>query len=36
MVWMWTADDAVDMIVERGSALDDIAPWTIGASEAER
>ena len=23
MVWMWTADDAVDLIVERGSALDD-------------
>ena len=27
MVWMWTDDDAVDLIVERGSALEDIAPW---------
>jgi hypothetical protein len=32
---MWTADDSVDMIVERGGALDDIAPWTTGASNAE-
>ena len=30
MVWMWTADDAVDMIVERSSALDDTAPWAAG------
>ena len=36
MVWMWTADDAVNMIVERSSAMDDIAPWTAGASEAEK
>lgn len=28
LVWMWTADDSVDMIVERGSAVADIAPWT--------
>jgi uncharacterized cupin superfamily protein len=28
MVWMWTADDAVDIVVDRSSALDDIAPWT--------
>jgi uncharacterized cupin superfamily protein len=28
LVWMWTDDDAVDLIVERSSALDDIAPWT--------
>jgi uncharacterized cupin superfamily protein len=27
MIWMWTEDDAVDIIVDRGSALDDIAPW---------
>jgi uncharacterized cupin superfamily protein len=27
MIWMWTEDDAVDIIVERGSALDDTAPW---------
>jgi len=36
MVWMWTADDAVDMIVERSSALDDAAPWAAGQNEAER
>jgi uncharacterized cupin superfamily protein len=30
LVWMWTADDSVDMIVERGSAVADIAPWTKG------
>jgi uncharacterized cupin superfamily protein len=28
LVWMWTDDDAVDLIVERSSALNDIAPWT--------
>ena len=28
MVWMWTDDGAVDMIVERSSAVDDAAPWT--------
>jgi uncharacterized cupin superfamily protein len=27
MIWMWTADDAVNIIVERSSALDDAAPW---------
>jgi uncharacterized cupin superfamily protein len=27
MIWMWTEDDAVDIIVDRGSALDDMAPW---------
>jgi hypothetical protein len=35
MVWMWTADDAVDMIVKRSSALDDAAPWTAGANKAD-
>ena len=30
MVWVWTADEAVDLIVERSSAVDDIAPWTAG------
>ncbi len=34
MVWMWTADDAVDIIVERSSALDDAAPWTAEPGEA--
>jgi uncharacterized cupin superfamily protein len=27
-IWMWTADDAVDIVVERASAVDDLAPWT--------
>jgi uncharacterized cupin superfamily protein len=30
MVWVWTDDDAVDIIVKRSSAVEDIAPWTIG------
>ena len=30
MVWVWSDDDAVDLIVERSSAVDDIAPWTTG------
>jgi uncharacterized cupin superfamily protein len=28
MVWMWTEDGAVDLIVERSSAVADDAPWT--------
>ena len=36
MVWMWTDDDAVDIIVKRSSAEEDIAPWTTATSEAER
>ena len=35
MVWMWTADDAVDLVVERRSALDDIAPWTTGQAPVD-
>jgi len=35
MVWIWTADDAVDIVVEQGSALDDAAPWTTESSEVE-
>jgi len=35
MIWMWTDDDAVDIIVDRSSALDDAAPWVTGQSEAE-
>ena len=37
MVWLWTDDDAVDIIVKRSSAVDDIAPWTIreGSAGAE-
>jgi uncharacterized cupin superfamily protein len=27
LVWMWTDDGAIDMIVNRSSALDDISPW---------
>jgi hypothetical protein len=34
MVWMWTADHAIDMIVKRSSALDDAAPWTAEANKA--
>lgn len=34
LVWMWTDDGAVDLIVERNSALDDIAPWTAGKGDA--
>jgi len=35
MVWVWTDDDAVDMIVKRSSAVDDIAPWTAGEGTAD-
>jgi uncharacterized cupin superfamily protein len=35
LVWMWTADDAVDIILERGSAVEDIAPWTTGVGKAD-
>jgi len=35
MIWMWTDDDAVDIIVERSSALDDAAPWITRVGEAE-
>jgi hypothetical protein len=37
MVWVRTDDDAVDIVVKRSSALDDIAPWTIeeGTAGAE-
>ena len=30
MVWMWTEDEAVDIVVKRTSAEDDIAPWISG------
>ena len=33
MVWVWTDDDAVDLVVKRSSAEDDIAPWTTGTAE---
>jgi uncharacterized cupin superfamily protein len=36
MVWVWTDDEAVDLVVKRSSAEDDAAPWTTGTSEAER
>ncbi|HZO34114.1 MAG TPA: cupin domain-containing protein [Gaiellaceae bacterium] len=35
MVWMWTADDAVDLVVERRSAVDDVAPWTTGQAAVD-
>jgi uncharacterized cupin superfamily protein len=34
MVWVWTDDDSVDLIVKRSSAEDDIAPWITGEGEA--
>jgi uncharacterized cupin superfamily protein len=34
MIWVWTADGAVDMVVERSSAVDDLAPWTAGTDGA--
>jgi len=36
MIWVWTDDEADDLIVERSSAVDDAAPWTTGTSESER
>ena len=35
MVWVWTDDDTVDMVVRRSSAVDDIAPWTSGQGTAD-
>jgi uncharacterized cupin superfamily protein len=34
MIWVWTADDAVDIVVERSSALDAAAPWTDTSQDA--
>jgi len=34
LIWMWTADDVVDIVVERSSAVDDAAPWTAGQGGA--
>lgn len=33
MIWVWSADDAVDLVVKRSSAVDDAAPWTTGEGE---
>jgi len=35
MIWMSTADDAVDIVVERSSAVDAIAPWSTRRAEAD-
>jgi uncharacterized cupin superfamily protein len=35
MVWVWTADDAVDIVVKRSSAVDAIAPWITEEDKAE-
>jgi hypothetical protein len=35
MIWVWTDDDAVDIVVEQSSAVDDAAPWTTGKTEVE-
>ena len=34
MVWVWTANDAVDIVFEQSSAVDDIAPWTTADGSA--
>lgn len=36
MVWVWSDDEVVDLVVKRSSAEDDAAPWTTGTGEAER
>src|SRR3954452_20961912 len=33
LVWVWTADDAIDMVVKRSGKVDDIAPWITEWSE---
>jgi hypothetical protein len=35
MVWVWTEDETVDMVVKRSSREDDIAPWTSRQDGAE-
>lgn len=35
MVWMWTEDEAVDLVVERRSAVDAAAPWTAAQRGAD-
>jgi uncharacterized cupin superfamily protein len=35
MIWVRTADDAVDIVVKQSSAADDAAPWTAGEAEVE-
>jgi uncharacterized cupin superfamily protein len=34
LIWMWTEDGAVDIVVERSSAVDEAAPWTAGDARA--
>lgn len=34
-IWMWTADEAIDLVVKRSNAVDDLAPWTTPNSETE-
>lgn len=36
MVWVWSDDEVVDLVVKRSSAEDDAAPWKTGTGEAER
>ena len=35
MIWAWTADDAVDIVVKRSSAVNETAPWTTGEGKAD-
>jgi hypothetical protein len=34
MIWMWTADGAVDLVVEQSSGVDETAPWVAGQADA--
>jgi uncharacterized cupin superfamily protein len=35
LIWVWTADDAVDLIVEGSSAIDALAPWVNGEGRTD-
>ena len=35
LIWMWTADEAIDIVVKRSSVEDDLAPWTTGTTETQ-
>ena len=33
MIWIWTDDDAVDIVVKRSSQVDSLAPWSTEQTE---
>ena len=35
MIWVWTDDDAVDIVVKRSSAVDEAAPWATGEGKGD-